>query len=959
MARLPASDLDDRIPAADGSPGNGPAVLGALHLTPGIEATLVPASRGGDRNGDWGGDSEGGTRLALWHRRLPVGPDQLTLVLPGPGGPRRTTVSARLYPVAHVVADLVQLPASAEVSPSVAAWSVAAKLAVDLVARGRIRPGIDRHGHAAWRLGPLDPDDHARTAQLVDRLPTEAHATPLAGRRPLRLPAKPTAMAEFFDTVADSFVRTAAAPVSGGGPFATAQPTLLPIDLLDWLSDTGSAAIDDAQFGLRLTLPDGPEGAFAALVQVRSNADPSLVLDASALWDAPGPVLARMGDDIDGALLVALRRGARVWPPLARLLDQARPEMLELDDGETAELLGDAAGALADVGIEVLWPSSLVGERVVLSAVVGTPAPGKVVKSTFTLDTLLDFTWEASVGGLALTQAEVSALAEAKRPLVRVRGRWVLADPELADRLRRRQGRIDGAEALAAALSGSVVVDGESVPVRAAGPLAHLTSRLTSGGARQLAEPPGLHAELRPYQRRGLAWLVEMVDLGLGGCLADDMGLGKTVQVIALHLHRMTGGSRTPMLVVCPTTLLGNWERELHRFAPGLTVRRYHGGDRHLDHLADGEVVLATYGVVLRDAAALREGTWGLIVADEAQHVKNPLSKTARALRTIHGEGRVALTGTPVENRLTELWAILDYTTPGLLGPLEAFRRRVALPIERNQDPEATEKLSNLVRPFLLRRRKTDPNIAPELPAKTETDDIVPLSAEQVTLYEAVVRESLAEIAQQEGIARRGLVLKLLTGLKQICNHPAQYLHQRGPLNGRSGKLDTLDELLAAMVDGGESVLIFSQYVAMLRLIERHLGAGGTPTLFLHGGVPATRRDTMVTSFQAGEVPVFLLSLKAGGTGLNLTRATQVVHFDRWWNPAVEDQASDRAWRIGQDKPVQVHRLVTEGTIEDRIAALLESKRRLAESVVGAGEGWISELSDTELADLVELRSDR
>ncbi|MHB1712827.1 MAG: DEAD/DEAH box helicase, partial [Acidimicrobiales bacterium] len=597
-----------------------------------------------------------------------------------------------------------------------------------------------------------------------------------------------------------------------------------------------------------------------------------------------------------------------------------------------------------------------VGDRINLQAVVGTPAPGKVVESTFNIDSLLDFHWEASVGDLSLTEAELSALAEAKRPLVRLKGRWVLADPDLAERLRRHQGHLSGAEGLAVALSGSIVIDGEVFTARAEGPLAHIADRLTAGGVREMAEPDGLRAELRPYQRRGLAWLSEMVNLGLGGCLADDMGLGKTVQVIALHLHRLSTGRAKPMLVVCPTTLLGNWEREINKFAPGVRVRRYHGGDRHLNELADGEVVLASYGVVLRDAASLRQGSWGLVVADEAQYVKNPLAKTARALRTIPGDGRIALTGTPVENRLTELWAILDYTTPGLLGPLETFRRRVAVPIERNRDPEVTERFSSLVRPFLLRRKKSDPTIAPELPPKTETDNVVPLTTEQVTLYEAVVRESLEEIARAEGIARRGLVLKLLTGLKQICNHPAQYLHQRGPLTGRSGKLDALDELLPAMVDGGESVLVFSQYVTMLRMIERHLTAAGMQTLFLHGGVTAKGRDAMVEQFQSGGIPVFLLSLKAGGTGLNLTRATQVVHFDRWWNPAVEDQASDRAWRIGQDKPVQVHRLVTEGTIEDRIATLLESKRQLAESVVGAGEGWISELNDSELVELVSLR---
>ncbi|MEJ7765554.1 MAG: DEAD/DEAH box helicase, partial [Acidimicrobiales bacterium] len=298
----------------------------------------------------------------------------------------------------------------------------------------------------------------------------------------------------------------------------------------------------------------------------------------------------------------------------------------------------------------------------------------------------------------------------------------------------------------------------------------------------------------------------------------------------------------------------------------------------------------------------------------------------------------------------------LDWTTPGLLGPLATFQRRVAVPVERHRDPDATAALASLVRPFLLRRRKLDPGIAPELPPKTEMDEVVPLTAEQATLYEAVVREALAEIAQAQGMSRRGLVLKLLTSLKQVCNHPAQLLRQEGPLAGRSGKLEALDELLPSMLGGGESVLLFTQYVTMGRLLERHLAAAGIETLFLHGSVPVARREQMVARFQAGEAPVFLLSLKAGGLGLNLTRATQVVHYDRWWNPAVEDQASDRAWRIGQDRPVQVHRFVTEGTVEDKVAALLATKRALADAVIGSGEGWISELGDDELAALVTLQ---
>jgi SNF2 family DNA or RNA helicase len=355
------------------------------------------------------------------------------------------------------------------------------------------------------------------------------------------------------------------------------------------------------------------------------------------------------------------------------------------------------------------------------------------------------------------------------------------------------------------------------------------------------------------------------------------------------------------------------------------------------------------------DQSLLAEQSWGLFVADEAQQIKNPNSATARSIRRIPGTARLAMTGTPVENRLTELWALLDWTTPGLLGQVETFRRTIAIPVERDRDADTTERFSRLIAPFLLRRRKDDPEIAPDLPPKTDTDHPVTLTVEQAGLYRAVVEEILTAIERADGIARRGLVLKLLTALKQICNHPAQYLHQPGPLAGRSGKLAVFDELVAAITDAGDSTLVFTQYVAMGNLLLTRLGELGIPAEFLHGSDSLTRRSRMVDRFQDGGFPVMVVSLKAGGTGLNLTRATHVVHYDRWWNPAVENQASDRVWRIGQDRPVQIHRLISEGTVEDRIAAVLAQKQALADSVVGGGEAWLTELVDAELAALVRL----
>ena len=444
------------------------------------------------------------------------------------------------------------------------------------------------------------------------------------------------------------------------------------------------------------------------MLQLRSTSDPSLIVDAASLWSQPETVLVRFGPQAETDLLLALRRGAAVWPPLAQVLEQASPSAIDLDDDALTSLLGPAAEALAGAGIEVMWPSSMLDDGLELRAAV-TPAPEQLTEAGFGLAALLEFRWQLTLDGALLDADEIAALAAAKRPLIRLRGRWVILDPALLDRLRRPpRTRMRATEALGAVLAGEAEIDGETVKVTAEGPLADLAARIASlGSAPEPVEPPpGLNATLRPYQQRGLAWLAGMCDSGLGGCLADDMGLGKTIQIIALHLHRrdLKAG---PTLVVCPASLLGTWQREIRRFAPDIPVRRFHGGGRHLQDLALDEVVLVTYGVVLRDSGRLAEIGWGLVVADEAQHAKNPFSRTARELRAIPAPARIALTGTPVENRLSELWAILDWTTPGLLGHLEAFTRRIARPVELYRDADATAAV-----------RRADPAV----PAAAEED---------------------------------------------------------------------------------------------------------------------------------------------------------------------------------------------------------------------------------------------
>jgi superfamily II DNA or RNA helicase len=826
---------------------------------------------------------------------------------------------------------------------------------------------VSPSGHGTWRIGPLDAADAQRLHALAAALPPEGHALALPGAWPaVRVPEPAALIQDLWDALADTLPRLPAQPrpdaeVRGAGGAFAGWPPAKVAGPLDWLRPDETARVV-----LRVALPATEDAAYLVEVWLRSAADPSLLIEAAQLWAAAPAIAARFGRDPEATLLLALRRGARAWPPLAAILGQRAPRPIEVADVAITELLDEAAQLSAD-GIEVLLPAELLGEPLALRAV-ATPAPGRATQPAFGLTELLEFTWQPTVGGEPLSAEELAQLAAAKRSLVQLRGQWVKVDADLLRKLRRKRRPLTGAAALAAALAGRIDIDGELVEFEPTGALLALKNTLLTGAGPdrpQIGVPAALNATLRPYQERGLSWLAGVVELGLGGCLADDMGLGKTIQVIALHLHRQAQGGQArdpgPTLVVCPTSLLGNWEREVARFAPGVPVRRYHGDGRHLQDVARDEIVLVTYGLVRNDAEKLAEVGWGLVVADEAQYVKNPLSRTARQLRTLPAGARLALTGTPVENRLSELWSLLDWTTPGLLGSLDKFTTAVAVPVERYHDPDATERLARLVRPFLLRRRKTDPGIAPELPVKTETDRIVPLTSEQASLYQAVVAQSLADISASSGMARRGLVLKLLTELKQICNHPAQYMHEPGPISGRSGKLAALDDLLEVILAEGESVLVFSQYVQMCELIEKHLAARHIQTLFLNG--KTVERDRMVADFQDGAAPVFLLSLRAGGVGLNLTRATHVVHYDRWWNPAVEDQATDRAYRIGQDRPVQVHRLVAEGTVEDRIATLLLDKRALAESVIDSsgdqlGEGWLTELSTADLTALVSLAPD-
>ncbi len=495
---------------------------------------------------------------------------------------------------------------------------------------------------------------------------------------------------------------------------------------------------------------------------------------------------------------------------------------------------------------------------------------------------------------------------------------------------------------------------------------------------RRIPIPASVTASLREYQRRGVDWMYWMACQGLGAVLADDMGLGKTLQLLALEAAERDNSEREPTiagqtgkvgpsLVIAPTSVVGNWAREAKKFTPHLKILVHHGTERKKDQeflgtVADYDIVITSYGIASRDYQLLGQQHWHRVTLDEAQHIKNSSTKISKAVRSLPANHRMALTGTPVENRLLELRAILDFCNPGILGSVSFFKHHFSKPIEVTGDEKKQEQLRNLTAPFILRRLKSDPAIIGDFPEKTETVITVDLTKEQAALYTAYVNDLTTQLEQAEGIGRRGLVLTSLTKIKQICNHPAHFLGDGSPMlrgnHHRSGKVEELMQIVENARDHGEKVLIFTQYKAFGDMLTPYLSDYyGQKIPFLHGGVSKSGRDIMVQQFQAPDgAPAMVLSLKAGGTGLNLTAANVVVHMDRWWNPAVENQATDRAYRIGQDKNVFVYKLITAGTVEERIHDIISGKSELAAAMIAQGEGWLTELSDAELATLLSYR---
>jgi len=904
-------------------------------------------------------------------------------------------------------------------------WSHLARWSLDLLARRKFLPALEIQtenesvGLATWQPLLDSAVDQIRWLQFTDRLPSVCRMYAVTGEmgdRPsggnpaspwvVPLPAdSPTLLHHFLASMLDSQIRPIAAQ--------TSLPEKLPLRLRPWFAALASPTAQITAQGFdtlarALTLwttplqPHRTENLFRTCLLLhppqpeqrewrleyglQAIDDPDFLVPAPTLWHNPVEQLHYQGRTIQQpqeTFLMGLGLASRLYPVLESSLQTARPQFCVLTPMQAYDFIKSTAWRLQDSGLGVVLPPSLASQggwanRLGLKIQAQT---GKFKKGDrLGLQSLLNFRWELTIGGQTLSREQFDRLVALNMPLVEVNGEWVELRPQDIKAAqtffttRKDQTSLSLEDALRISTGDTQMV--EKLPVvgfEASGDLEDLINTLSGKRTLEAIAPsPRFQGELRPYQSRGLGWLAFLERWGLGACLADDMGLGKTIQLIAFLLHLQDQDALSkPTLLICPTSVLGNWEREVKKFAPHLRVMLHHGDQRSKGKTlgkaaATQDLVITSYALVYRDLKDLQAIAWQGVVLDEAQNIKNPDAKQSQAVRQLQADFRIALTGTPVENRLSELWSIMDFLNPGYLGPRNFFQRRFATPIERYGDTASLQTLRSLVQPFILRRLKTDKTVIQDLPAKQEITVFCGLTSEQAAIYQTLVDKSLAEIAAAAGIQRKGIILALLVKLKQICNHPDLFLkpadsspilHPQAFLQ-RSGKLQRLEEMLEEVMAEGDRALIFTQFAAWGKLLKAHLERRlEQPVLFLYGSTSKQQREEMVDRFQLDpQGPrIFILSLKAGGVGLNLTRANHVFHFDRWWNPAVENQATDRVFRIGQTRNVQVHKFVCNGTLEEKIHDLIESKKALAEQVIGAGENWLTELNTDQLRDLLLL----
>ena len=906
-----------------------------------------------------------------------------------------------------------------EVGQSIYFWSSAAQLALDLLVDQRFIPTllqVDRkHLTAKWTPWLHDEEVVERFALLLRAMPAIARSTSIDGRALLESAIEDMTNGLIRDIlIEDNFVDAVDEWDPSGDAHVAWLSALLheqnsvignPDRLLSlftdsrrWLGrlcDVG----EDLSWRLLLELHEPIDGkdTWTLTFALQSAEDASREVSAVEVWGESGSE-GGSDDRLPELFLNELDRAAMLYPKLEDSLEESTPSEIELTTVEAHRFLVEYLPLLEESGFRTTVPFWWGSEQSTLSANLHIDSPALEVAlaeqaegsfgstSVLGLNAIVECRWQVAVGGHLLTQEEFENLLKQKQPLVQVQGKWVHLQKGAIEDAKRLF--LDGAKTEMQLLQALRMAqgDGETLHTLSIGGLTAtgwvhelLESTTDSESLPEIQQPPKFEGQLRPYQLTGLRWMAFLSKFGIGTCLADDMGLGKTIQLIALLQHERIeqGMGVGPTLLVVPTSVIGNWERELDKFSPEISVHVHHGidrplGDEFAEIVAERDVIITTYGLVHRDRETLNRISWHRVALDEAQYIKNPPTKQAQSIRALKAWHRVALTGTPVENRLIELWSIMEFLNPGYLGPASTFKRTIARPIEQRRDPKRADQLRRMIQPFVLRRLKTDATVIDDLPDCVQTKEYANLTPEQAGIYEQVVNKMVSEVERSEGIQRRGLVLSTLVKLKQVCNHPGHYA-QAGHRDGvtltessapglqstRSGKSSRLMSLLEEVMAAGEKALVFTQFREMGHLLSAMIQHDlDVDTLFLHGGTPPKRRQQFIDRFQAddGNVPVFILSLKAGGVGLNLTAANHVFHYDRWWNPAIENQATDRAFRIGQTKTVHVHKFVCTGTLEERIDQMIEQKMELAENIVGSGEQWLSDLSAGRLREMLVLR---
>ena len=867
-------------------------------------------------------------------------------------------------------------------------------------------PGLVKHTHhnttwyqACWQpyLGETD-----ETLTCISRAMPEAfcHIVEIAPHTDLHYhrPDKKQLVASFFNTMVTTCVKNALiaydkerlktscatlpAALSSWLQLLTQSCTLslqahpqhaeqLYLSLLRWQQSLGAIPEQTKSFRTCLRLEEPTAACWRLNFFMQPADDLSLLVPAAAVWsDEQNPQLQQQ-------LLCDLAVAAKLFSPITVALREPCPTGVDLTTADAYTFLAKSISICKQAGFGVIvpnwWRKEITPIKLILEA---EEVPGN---SLLGLNALAAYNLEAVVGDQQLSLTELENIVARKLPLVQMAGHWLEISPaQAAAALTMLQNNTTSLISLGRLLHYSTHgadFDPDEQVEQAPSPLITVkaTERLQTTlqcltgqqNLPELAPPPTFQGTLRPYQLRGMSWLCFLRSLGLGACLADDMGLGKTIQIIAYLLHnKQTGGNLPPTLIICPTSVISNWRREIAKFAPDLTAMVHHGcarlsGDKFLQATQAVDVVLSTYALALRDEELLTALTWDNVILDEAQNIKNAVTKQTISINKLKANCRIALTGTPVENRLSELWSILHFLNPGYLGTPKQFKQHYATPIEQSGDQQRQHSLQRIIKPFLLRRLKTDKTIISDLPEKQETKIYCPLTREQATLYAAVLEDMLPQIEAATIFTRKALISATLTKLKQVCNHPAHFLKDGSSLDNRSGKLTRLVEMLDELQGENRRALIFTQYTQLGELLRQYLEQTFAVTVpFLHGSLNQSERDQLVTDFctHPDASPFFILSLKAGGVGLNLTQADTVFHFDRWWNPAVENQATDRAFRIGQTKNVHVYKFICPGTLEERIDTMIENKKSLAENIIGTGESWLNELSTVELKNILALR---